>query len=146
MNDFINRLLYRYNDSSYIIKNKARFILYLCLIQIFIVAPFIILFNIYQDLHNSFYNYSIRAGVVIPVLISMCITAIVIILLIKGFFIISGHIFFIICLLTPWTIIFLVRSELISRLNTIVFVTAILSMMPVIVLRKKKIIIFYSEN
>jgi signal transduction histidine kinase/CheY-like chemotaxis protein len=144
MKDFLDRLLYRYNESSYIIKNKARFILYLCIVQIFIVAPFIIVLNIYQDLHSPEYNYSIRSGVVIPVFISMCITLIVIILLVKGYFIISGHLFMIICLSAPWAIMFIEKSETLARLNTIVFVTAILSMMPVIILSRKAVIIIYT--
>ncbi|HNX23594.1 MAG TPA: ATP-binding protein [Spirochaetota bacterium] len=143
INNIIDRLLYRYDSSSYIIKNRARFILYLIL-TLLVIAPLIMSYNMYAHLNNPFLNYKIQMNVIGPEIIAIILFFAVLVILIKGYFSIAGNLLLIICQSAIWGIMFLAESDLTTRIDTIVLITASLTMMPVIVTHWKKLFILYA--
>lgn len=143
INGIIDKLLYRYNSSSYIIKNRARFILYL-IFTMMLFIPALMLYHSYIHMHNPVYNYKIQTTIIGLEFTAFMLTFFVLFILIRGHFSIAGNLLLISCQSAIWGIIFLVKQDLITRLDTIVLVAATMTMMPIIVVVKKKLFLIYS--
>jgi len=139
----IDRLLYRYDSSSYIIKNQARFILYLILTLLFI-APALITYHSYIHLHNAGYNSRIQMSVIGPETVAFILFLGLLVILIRGHFYLAGNLLLIICLSTIWIIMYISKTELTIRTDTIVLIAATLTMMPIIISGRKILFIIYT--
>lgn len=140
--EIIDRLLYKYESSSYIIKNRARFLLNLIL-TLFIIAPALIIYHSYIHSHSSSYNYKIQLSVVGPELAAFLLFFIVLIILIRGYFSLAGNLLLIITQTTIWGIMFISDTDLLTRTDTIVLIAATFTMMPIIAVDSKKIFAIY---
>jgi len=143
INKIISRLLYKYDSSTYIIKNKARFILYLIL-TLFIFIPSLIIYHAYIHTHNPFYNYRIEPTIIGLEGAALILTFVMLIVLTRGYISIAGNMLLVISQAATWGIIFFVDSDLITRTDTIVIVAATLTMMPIIIMAEKKLFFIYT--
>lgn len=143
INIAIDKLLYRYDSSGYVIKSRARFIFYL-LITMLSVTFILLMDQSYLQLHNPAYNYKIQIRIIGPLVIAFIVDLMLLLTLLRGYFSIAGNLLFIICQSGVWTVIFLSRADLITRLDSIVLIAATLAMMPIIIIHKKKYFILYT--
>jgi len=139
----IDKLLHMYDSSNFIIRSNARFILYLIL-TLLVISPLMGFYYSFLHLHNPVYNNQIQLRILGPILIAIMLILIVLAVLLKGYFSIAGNLLLIIIQSTIWVVIFLSGSETITRVDTIVLVVASLTMMPVVIVRRKILFIFYT--
>ncbi len=138
----IEKLLRPYEKSGFVIKYKARFLLYLtCAILLFM--PVVIIYTIFIQLHDPELNYSINWPVVSMEIIGYAIIIGITIFLLRGYFFISAHLMISVILMTVWAVMFRDHSNIISRLDTIVIVIGILMAMPIFITRKKFMVFVY---
>ena len=91
----INRLLYKYDSSTYITRNRARFILYLIL-AIIIITPLFLLYFSYIHLYDFTSDYEILINIIRPVFIAFTLSFVMLIILYKGHFSLAGNLLLII--------------------------------------------------
>ena len=143
MSKFIDRLLQRYEQSGFVIKNRARFILYLIL-TLLAISPVLIIYHLFIHSYSLAYNFRIQMSVVGPEIAAFVIFFLILIILIKGHFSIAGNLLIITCQSTIWGIMFFSHTDLLTRTDTIALITATLAMMPIIVAGKKELFAVYS--
>lgn len=143
MNEIINRLLHRYDSSSFVIKNRARFTLYLTFTLI-AIAPILIIYHSYSHLSSRDYNFQVQMNVVVPEIAAFLLFFVILIILIKGHFSIAGNLLIITCQSVIWGIMFFSETDLLTRTDTIVLIAATLAAMPIIVVGEKKLFFIYS--
>ncbi|HPV39776.1 MAG TPA: histidine kinase dimerization/phosphoacceptor domain -containing protein [Spirochaetota bacterium] len=138
-----DRLLRNYENSSFIIKYKARFLLYLSLSSILII-PVVISYSIFLQSRAPELNYSINWFMFLPVIAGYGILVGSTVLLLRGYFFASAHISISILFAIIWIAMFLDQSVMVTRLDTIVMITAVLSAMPIFITRKKLLVFMYA--
>ena len=143
MNEIINRLLYRYDSSSFVIKNRARFTLYL-IFTLIAIAPILIIYHSYSHLSSRDYNFQVQMNVVGPEIFAFFLFFVILIILIKGYFSIAGNLLIITCQSLIWGVMFFSETDLLTRTDTVVLVAATLAMMPIIVIGEKILFVLYS--
>ncbi|KAB2869419.1 MAG: PAS domain S-box protein [Bacteroidales bacterium] len=136
------RALKRYNNSDYVIQEKAKFIFYLSIILVLTMISLVFL-TIYIQVKNPVYG-----GPYFPVLIPQIVVFFVflgcLILLTKGYYSFSAHLMLISALLTIWLVVFFDKSDALGRLDTLFYVFAALSMAPLLTGKKSVSIFVYS--
>jgi len=95
-------------------------------------------------MHNPVYKYQIQTVIIGLEVTVFILTFFILIILIRGYFSLAGNLLLIICQSAIWIIIFVVKSELPARIDTIVLAAATLTMMPIIITGKKKLFLIYS--
>ncbi len=140
---FIDKLLRHYEKSSFVIKYKARFLLYLA-IAILVFIPVAIIYSIYIQLHDPVLNYSINWPVIIMETAGLIVITGVTVLLVRGHFFLSAHLTLSILTATVWAVMFIDHSNVISRLDTIVIVLGLFSAMPIFITREKFMVFVYA--
>lgn len=140
---FIDKLLRNYENSSFIVKYKARFLLFLSLSSILII-PVIIFYSIFLQSRAPELNYSINWFMFLPVIAGYGILVGSTVLLLRGYFFASAHISISILFAIIWVAMFLDQSGMVTRLDTIVMITAVLSAMPIFITRKKLLVLMYA--
>lgn len=139
----INRLLNRYESSSYFIQNRARFILYL-IFTILIITPILIIYFYYIHLYDPVADYIVIINIVRPILIAFIISCILLLILFRGHFSLAGNLLLIVWQSALWGIIFLAKEDSIIRIDTTILIAATLIMMPIIIVKQKKLFIIYT--
>ncbi len=137
------RLLRNYENSSFIIRYKARFLLYLSLSSI-VIIPVIIFYSLFLQSRAPELNYSINWFMFLPVIAGYGILVGSTVLLLRGYFFASAHISISILFAIIWIAMFLDQSGMVTRLDTIVMVSAVLSAMPIFITRKKPLVFMYA--
>ncbi len=143
INKIINRLLYRYDSSSYSFKSRARFLLY-SILTVLIITPLIISLYASFHFHDQSYHHTIQLRVIGPLTIVFILSFVLLIILYKGYFSAAGNLLLFFWQSAQWTIMFLAHGDLVARLDTIVIIAAQLTAMPIIIVRKKKLFLFYT--
>ena len=138
-----DRLLRNYENSSFIIRYKARFLLYLSLSSI-VIIPVIIFYSLFLQSRAPELNYSINWFMFLPVIAGYGILVGSTVLLLRGYFFASAHISISILFAIIWIAMFLDQSGMVTRLDTIVMVSAVLSAMPIFITRKKPLVFMYA--
>jgi len=129
MKPAFNKLLKNYEKSDFLLQQKVKVIFVICLC-ILAIIPVVIFFTIVI-------LESRAPGVLLPEIVAFFIISGALCLLIKGFFSIASHMILITSLTAAWMVIFLDPAGPISRLDTIAYVLAVLTMTPLIVNKKK---------
>ena len=142
----IDRLLCNYENSDYVVRLKARFLLYLC-IFILITIPFSTTYALILQIRKPDFDYS-HPGIMVIGLIVIGLLIFVIMLgltalLLKGKYPLSSHFVLVVALVGFWATIFLDTGDMLSRLDTIVLVMAILTAMPILAFKKKPFMLLY---
>ncbi len=127
-----------FDDQDYILKKKAVFLYYFIWAAFFVALSSLITTSIFEVLRDGKLNLS--TFIIVLALIGVFLYCLFV--LTKGKFSLSANILVFGSLIGIWTIIFLDRSGVITSVNTIVYVFAILSMLPLIVKDKRRILFF----
>lgn len=142
MSKLLNRALRKFENSNSTTKIKARLILLICLLFIFII-PFIILSSAYQHLHSEAFNYHLNFQILLPEIIMFIIVLIISLFLMRGYFTVPAHLLLIMLFTSIWTVMTFDVSSVLSRLDTIVYIIGILVLTPLAVIRNGYVIILY---
>lgn len=136
------KALCKYEKSDFGLQQRVRFIYYLC-IAIIASLVLMIFYTSYIQLISPNYG-KLYFPVLIPEIVILLIVIICIILIIRGYSIASTHLLLISSLATVWIVMWMDKNnETIARLDTIVFILGILSMLPLLINRYKRIILLY---
>ncbi len=135
-------MLSGYKDSSYELQQRARFLFYLILS----IMACLLLVTLYSYLLNT-YNHTSREyfyhNILFPIMALFFTSIASLGLLIRGKFFISGHLLLLTVLTATWYVIIVDKDQLSSRLDTIVFVMAALTILPLVLNRNKWLIAVY---
>jgi len=129
-----------YGNSDFGRQQKARFI-YQLTIAMFVSMLFITIANSYLQIHSPLQHLDI------PVLsfeLSLLLSLIVgFLLLIKGYYGTSTHFIQATALVCVWLIMWFGSGSLVTRIDSVVFVVALLNLTPLFITRYKKTILIY---
>ncbi len=134
----LENTLRAFDDQDYILKKKAVFLYYFIWAAIFVTVALLFSTTIFQTLSYG----KFRLATFIPLVVLILVFAYCLLILTKGKFSLSANILVLSSLIGVWTIIFLDVSSILTRTNTIVYIFAALSMLPLIVDNKKKIFLY----
>lgn len=131
-------LLKLYSESDYVTRQKAKFLFYLCITLIASALLLISLRLYFHPLRNT--QDPSHLTNLLPLALIFLSLIISLFLLIRGYYKASSIILPFTMLGVIWTIMFIEESEIMPRLNTIVYVYMVLSMLPLLI-QKRNIII-----
>ncbi len=131
-----NYFLGFYNDSSYILRQKSRIILTISLIVLLLV-PVILVMNLVTG--------QVAVEVNAPLVLVMIIVIVAVFFLKKGRYGTAANMILIITLSAGWATMFFDESRSpVMVLNTVVYIPALLVLTPLVVSKKKIVILLYS--
>ncbi len=142
MKNLLSRLLHRYENKAEFEALKARFLLIICIASLFII-PCSIAYTAYLNLHSPDMGYSLNYKVIISLIVLFIIIVAVLAVLVSGHFSIAAHALFIAVQVLHWIIIFNDISPVLSRIDTIFGLIAVLSMAPIVFTRRPAGIFIY---
>ncbi|HOW83773.1 MAG TPA: methyl-accepting chemotaxis protein [Spirochaetota bacterium] len=127
--------LHRYSDKGYLLIQKTRILLVIAFISL-IITTVMALANVAEG--------NAAPEIILPLLIGSIVIIIGLSLLRRGHFSLAAHSIFIVLLLTVWLTLFLERTgNPVEILDSIVFIPAIMSMVPLIILKRKSVAVAY---
>jgi PAS domain S-box-containing protein len=130
-----------YDNSDYSIQQKARFVYYLTLAMTGLLV-LLITASVCQQLLNS-----TGGTLYFPVLSAMVLILLFVIvchfLLIRGYYSLSVHLLLISTMSITWFGMWIDRGDVLSRFDTIVFILALLTVLPLLVKSYKRTIVLY---
>ncbi|NVO11458.1 MAG: PAS domain S-box protein [Bacteroidales bacterium] len=133
--------LSRYKDSDFALQQRVRLVFYFSVSAIIGLA-LIVLSTAYIQVISSDYG-----KLYLPIIFSEFSMAVIFIialfLLMRGLYGFAVHLLLISSLSAVWFVMWIDKSEVIARLDTIVIIVAILSMMPLFIIKYQKTIIAY---
>ncbi|MEW6079789.1 MAG: response regulator [Thermodesulfobacteriota bacterium] len=118
---------------------KARFFLTLCLS---ILAVIVVLAVVVAVIQRQIMGY-VLTPVTLATMASFIGVSVCIFLLIRGRFFLATHLFVIIIIIAVWLVIIFDPGVPVVRLNSFIFIVCLMGLMPLIIHRKKSVIIFY---
>ncbi len=135
MKPAFNQLLKNYEQSDFLLQQKAKVIFTICL-TVMAIIPVSIGYTV-------FISKTVMPGVLLPEIGALFVITGALCLLVKGYFSFAAHMILITCLSAAWMVIFLDPTGPITKLDSIAFVLAVMSMTPLAVNEKKWPIITY---
>ncbi|HOO72802.1 MAG TPA: methyl-accepting chemotaxis protein [Spirochaetota bacterium] len=127
--------LARYETTNYLILQKAKILLSISFISVLLITVMIIA-GIAQN--------NAAPEIMMPLFIGCVVIIAALLLLRRGRFSLAAHAIFNVLLLTVWLTLFLERStSAVEILDSVVFIPAILSMVPLIIVTHKLTTLFY---
>jgi PAS domain S-box-containing protein len=149
--DIINRLkkikaiiltpLSRYKDSDFSVQQRVMFLFHL-LFGIIIFTLLMISYSMIVQLTSPAYG-KLYLPVLLPELIYLLIACSCAVLIIKGYFSTAAHMLLISSIVTVWIVIWFDKNEPVARLDTIVMIPAILSILPLLIRKRSIFILVY---
>jgi PAS domain S-box-containing protein len=131
-------VLSKYANSDFELQQRVIFVYYLCITSI--VGLIIVTFS-------SVYVMTSSKGLYLPVIISeLVIVALFtsyLVLLVKGYYGLASHLILLSAFSGVWIVMWLDKGEIVTRLDTVVIVLAILSMTPLFIKKYERIIFLY---
>mgnify|MGYP006287734001 FL=1 len=135
MSEILSHLLKRYEDRAFVIRLKARFIAYCFLTEAIVILVAIVYSGVAQ-LSNPLYGYAFNLKILGPLAGGFVLSLLGIGILARGYYTLSAH-FLVVCgLATVWTVIYVDQTYALSRLDSIVFVIALLALLPIVILKR----------
>lgn len=134
-NRILHYFLQKYQNSDYIIRQKATVIFAICISSIAISSFFIVYTAVFESLMDP--------GVSLPLIFGLMIICLLIVILKKGHLVFVAHSFIITVLAMIWVTMFTEEGAILQRLDTVVLVIAILVITPIAVSHKKGVILLY---
>ena len=131
----------KYENADFAIKQRVRFVYNLCIL-IMVSIILITLYSGYIQTIGTAYK-GLYLPILIPEIAMFGITFLCLMLIIKGYYSISIHLLFTSSMATVWAVIWFDKNEAIARLDTIVFILTILTMIPLLINKYKTGIIYY---
>lgn len=139
---FFTNILKVYKDSDFIVQHKTRF-LYRLFIASIITVSVVIGLTLLVQIRNPIYGGPYWP-VIIPQLLLLFVCLVCLYLLLKGYYYFAANVLLVFAFLAVWVVIFSDRNHFLIRLDTVVYVLAILSMVPLLTIRNKYIIFVYT--
>ena len=133
------KILNKYQNSDFSIQQKARFLFNLC-ISIIGCLVLMIIYTGYIEIISSFYN-RLYLPVILPEITILLIISACLFFVIKGFFSLSAYTLVISTQIILWIVIWMDKGDTIVRLDSIVFILAILSMLVILINKYRSAII-----
>ena len=143
MRRLFDAILKPYANADYALQHKARFVARACVV-LAIISPVAILYNVWLTLSSSALGHSVNPIVIGTLVVGTFILAPVLLLLSKGRFSLATHLLTTACFGVFWTIMLVDKATAVARLDTIVFVLAVLTMAPLSVTRRGWVIAAYA--
>jgi len=135
MNSILDYFLRRYDNADFLLQQKAKILLVLIFVGI-ISLVFLLLINIQGGRKELGFTLPLIAGIIYFIVVAM--------LLRRGYYKFSSHSFLVISMTVLWASIFFEPStDPIQILDSIVFIPALLTVVPLLVLREKFVMVFY---
>lgn len=135
------KLLYNYADCDYPTQLRVRFYYYVCISSILIVFT-VMSYTYYNHTHSGYHFHYI-----IPILLAEALIAVFfsgcLLILIQGHHKLASHFLLISALSVVWFVILVDRKSTVIRTDTIAFIFAALSLLPLLVLKFRIIIPIY---
>ncbi|MBP7582577.1 MAG: response regulator [Spirochaetes bacterium] len=139
----IRRAMRNYEDTNLVVRMKAKLFM-LCCLMVLIVLPVIIAYSAYNEVRNPAYDYSINRIVIAAEAVTMALSLLVFILLVKGRFSLSAHLLIALLFVATWTVMMMdTTGSPLIRLDSVVFILGILTLTPLAVIRRKGAILAY---
>lgn len=136
------KALRKYEDHDFGTQLKVQFAFYLSCALFLLTIPVIINSSyVYTEYHQQ-----IDLSIIIVEIITAFVYLTSAIIITKGFYKQAAYMIFTSSFLALWYVIWTDRTELLMKLNTVEYVLAILSMIPIFFERKKSVIIFTAFN
>ncbi len=138
----LDRAMKRYEGADPVIRMKAKFFFLLHLF-IMVLIPIAMAYSACSQLHNPDMGYRLNPLVLVPEGLALVLLAGVLVLLLRGRFSLSAHLLLVFVFLVIWTVMILDRTGEVSKLDTIAFVLGLLTLTPLAVARRKRVILVY---
>ena len=138
----LDRAVRRYEGADPVIRMKAKFFFLLHLL-VMLIIPIAIGYSACSHLNNPDLGYRLNLAILVPEALALLPLAAFLFLLLRGHFSLSAHLLLSTALLVTWTIMFVDRTGELSRLDTIAFVLGLLTLTPLLVVRRKRVILIY---
>ncbi len=135
----LSNLLKFYSKSNYVTQQRAKFLFYLCISLMFTVLLLIVLRLYFHPLSNT--QDPSHLTNLLPLAITFLLFFFCLFLLIKGYYKASSIMLPIIVLGVIWLIMFTEQNQIIARLNTVVYVFMVLSILPLLIQKRNYIIL-----
>ncbi len=140
--DSLPKLLFLYKNADYEILQRAKFVYYLYIVIITLMVPLIL-----QAAYTQFINIG-KFGSYFPILVLLIVTNVFFIccflILLRGYYTLSANMLLIIGMLCLWAVIWMDSVEPFSRLDTIVFIIALIASTPLFLRKRRWIILLYT--
>ncbi len=135
------KILSQFENADYGIQQRVLF-LYRFGLLMAICLVFMIFYSGVIQLNSPNYN-GLYFPVLLPELLILLLVLICIAILVKGYYNIAIHLLFISSFSTVWIVMWMDQTDVIARLDTVVFVLALLTMLPLLITRYRITILFY---
>jgi PAS domain S-box-containing protein len=133
--------LSKYEDSDFALQQRVRLIFYFSISAI-IGLILIMLTTIYIQITDPRYG-ELNLPVFYSELVIVAIFIISLFLLIRGFHNFTANLLLVSSFLSVWFIMWVDKTDVITRLDSVVYIVAILSMMPLFINKHQKVILIY---
>ncbi len=129
MKRILDRLLSAYATSDLSVRMKARF---LFVVSIAMLASLLagIVYTSVIHLGNPDYGYAVNYSIVIPELFAFILLSLVTAALVRGYFVPASHAIIMTAFSAVWMVMWIDTSAIIQRLDTIVMVVALMTVIP----------------
>lgn len=132
-------LLKFYSKSNYVPQQRAKFLFYLCITLLSTVLLLILLRLHFHPLSNT--QDPSHLTNLLPLAITFLLFFFCLFLLVKGYYKASSIMLPIIVLGVIWLIMFTEQNQIIAKLNTVVYVFMVLSVLPLLIQKRNYIIL-----
>ncbi len=135
-------LLNRYAESDFVLQQRAKFIYYLCIL--FACTSLLLIgFRLVSGFISPVFDKSIKV-VVLPLTSHFLLILLCLWFLRKGYYNYSANLIPLMILATNWLIMFFENQSPLMILDNIVYILAVLSMLPLLFARRKFLILVYT--
>jgi two-component sensor histidine kinase len=142
MQKLLDRILKKYTAEDLVVQMKARIVFIACLVILGII-PIVISYSAYAHLSNPAFGYRPFIPILLPQIILFFLVSGILILLIRGYFVASVHLILSILFIAIWTVMFFDKTSTISRLDTIAFIIGLMTLTPMVIIRRPYTILLY---
>ena len=142
MERMLSHLLDPYEERAFVLRLKVRFIAYCYLTELLAISAAII-YTGYANLNNPLTGYMLNFRVLGPLIGGLAVTMLGLVILARGHYTAAAHLLLLCGFAMVWTVIFFDHTHIVARLDTIVLIVGLLSMTPIVILKRPLGIVFY---
>jgi len=138
----IDQALASYAHKDFHLRMKARFFFIIC-IALVVIIPVVIMYSIYYQTSDPMSGYHVNPRIIIPQVFAFLAAVGALLFLIRGAFSLAAHLILTGSLIAVWAVVFAEHSHVLARLDSVVLCVGLLSMMPLVIGRRKWVIFLY---
>lgn len=142
MPGMIDQALSSYTHADFHLRMKARFFFIIC-IALVVIIPVVIMYSIYYQTSDPMSGYQVNPRIIIPQVFAFLAAVSALLFLIRGCFSLAAHLILTGSLIAVWSVVFVEHSHVLARLDSVVLCVGLLSMMPLVIGRRKWVIFLY---